>query len=84
MTEALLYQSILQKLGQLPVNGLPQVDAFLAFLVSQEPKKLGKESPKKSIDHLFGAWKTWDENEFQDFLAHTAEVRNNLFSTRDI
>jgi hypothetical protein len=84
MTEALLYQSILQKLGQLPLKGLPQVDAFLAFLVSQEPKKAADAPPKKTIGHLFGAWKTWDEQEFQDFLAHTAEVRGNLFSTRDI
>ena len=82
MTEAVLYQSILQKLGQLSPKGLPEVDAFLTFLVSQQGK--GKKKSSKSIAHLFGAWKDWNEQEFQDFLEHTTEARNDLFATREL
>jgi hypothetical protein len=88
MTEALLYQSILQKLGQVSPNGLPEVEAFLTLLVSRQTKSTGssntKKTGKQSIAHLFGAWEDWDEHEFQAFLAHIQEVRANLFSSREI
>jgi hypothetical protein len=40
MTEVIIYQSVIQKLGQLNPNDLSQLDAFLTALISQSaPKK---------------------------------------------
>ena len=37
MTDTLLYQSVLQKLGQLNPNSLAQLDAFLSVLIGRAP-----------------------------------------------
>jgi hypothetical protein len=39
MAEAVLYQSVIQKLGQLNPNDLSQLDAFLTALIKATPKK---------------------------------------------
>ena len=54
MSEAVLYQSILQKLGQINPNQLSQIDVYLSMLVKQtKPNKKKKESePLSAIDYL--------------------------------
>lgn len=84
MSEIVLYQSILQKLGQLSPKDLAELDAFLAFLVQRETKSRQAQNPNQALNELFGAWKDWDEEEFQSFLEHTNEIRTDLFSTREI
>lgn len=49
MTETVLYQSVLQKLGQLNPNNLSQLDAFLSVLIGQNvPSKIDKTEPSES------------------------------------
>ena len=56
MTDTILYQSVLQKLGQLNPNNLSQLDAFLTVLIGHNtPSKTEKGSPlegKSAIDWL--------------------------------
>jgi hypothetical protein len=56
MTDTILYQSVLQKLGQLNPNNLSQLDAFLSVLIGNNtPSKTGKATliaPKSAIDWL--------------------------------
>lgn len=75
MSEIVLYQSILQKLGQLSPKDLAELDAFLAILVQRETKSRQAQNPNQALNELFGAWKDWEEEEFQAFLDHTKEVR---------
>ena len=49
MTETVLYQSVLQKLGQLNPNNLSQLDAFLSVLIGQNaPSKIDKTTQSES------------------------------------
>ena len=54
MSEAVLYQSILQKLGQINPDQLSQIDVYLSMLVKQtKPDKKKKENePLSAIDYL--------------------------------
>ncbi len=82
MSEAVLYQSVLQKLGQLSPQKLVELDAFLAVLVKKQTK--GVESVangKNPVDQYFGAWKDWDDEEFQSFLgmANVQDIKKPKF-----
>ncbi len=87
MSEVILYQSVLQKLGQLSPKELFVLDNFLSKLLPQSAEnsqpRHGKRK-KKPVASLFGAWADWDEKEFQEFLNYNAAVRNDIFSTRDL
>lgn len=56
MTDTLLYQSVLQKLGQLNPNNLSQVDAFLSVLIghntASQTEKMPTIDSKSPIDWL--------------------------------
>ena len=56
MTDTILYQSVLQKLGQLNPNSLSQLDAFLSVLIgtNSTPKaeKMPNSDAKSAIDWL--------------------------------
>jgi hypothetical protein len=85
MSEAVLYQSVLQKLGQLSPQKLVELDVFLAFLVQKQNKGIGSiANGTAPLDQYFGAWEDWDDDEFQSFLKHTTEVRNDLFFMREV
>ena len=75
-----LYQSVLQKLGKISPEKLAVLDNFLTQLVNAEPKN--KNFTKKVVLNLAGAWKDWDEKEFDQFLNQTKEARESLFSDR--
>ena len=46
MSEAVLYQSVLQKLGQLSPQNLVELDAFLAVLVKKQEGAEANKKPK--------------------------------------
>jgi hypothetical protein len=48
MTDTILYQSVLQKLGQLNPNSLSQLDAFLSVLIGHN--SVPKSEKKPTID----------------------------------
>jgi hypothetical protein len=54
MKDTILYQSILQKLGQLNPNSLAQLDAFLSVLIGHNSPSKTTKTPsidsKSSID----------------------------------
>ncbi len=56
MSDTILYQSVLQKLGQLNPNNLSQLDAFLSVLIghnkSQITEKTTSLQGKSAIDWL--------------------------------
>jgi hypothetical protein len=56
MTDTILYQSVLQKLGQLNPNSLSQLDAFLSVLIGNnsvpKAKKTLNSNAKSAIDWL--------------------------------
>ena len=85
MSEGLVYQSVLQKLGQLSPQHLVELDTYLAFLVQKQTKGNAPSMDGiSSLDQYFGAWKDWKEEEFQSFLNHTQEIRKDLFVTREL
>jgi hypothetical protein len=48
MTDIVLYQSVLQKLGQLNPNDLSQLDAFLSVLINGSAPKKSKPIEEQS------------------------------------
>jgi hypothetical protein len=72
-----LYQSILLKLGHLPINHLQQVDHYLDALIL--PISPQQES-KSKILALFGSWSDMEEADYQDFLKEAKSVGTELFS----
>ena len=50
MTDTILYQSVLQKLGQLNPNNLSQLDAFLSVLIGNNPTAK-TDKAESSIDN---------------------------------
>lgn len=78
MSQIELYQSVLLKLGQLPAKELAALDAYLSVLAT--PKEAYKKT--KGIAHLAGAWKNWDDQDFEDFLQITRQIRQDMFMAR--
>jgi hypothetical protein len=78
MSQVELYQSVLQKLGQLPGKDLADLDAYLSLLAGRN-RRSGKNN---GIAHLAGAWQNWDDHDFEDFLQMTRQIRNELFVPR--
>ena len=76
MSQVELFQSVLQKLGQLPVHELADLDGYLSVLVKRSAPK------RKGIAHLAGAWSDWNEQEFKDFLQMTRTTRQDMISLR--
>jgi hypothetical protein len=60
MTEAVLYQSVLQKLGQLSPQNLAELDAFWAFLVEKQERPIANKKPKFG----FGKYKVEISDDF--------------------
>ena len=54
MSEAILYQSILQKLGQVSPNHLSQIDTYLSILMGQSKPQKRKKATKNvsAVDFL--------------------------------
>ncbi len=83
MSKVELYQSVLSKLGRLAAKEMADVDAFLTELLKREPQNKNKKGENKNAK-LAGAWRDWDEEEFQSFLAHTKQIREEMFSDRKV
>ena len=72
MSQIELYQSVLSNLGRLPAQELATLDAYLTRLV----KRASPRKNTKGIAHLAGAWKDWNDADFEDFLKTTHETRH--------
>jgi hypothetical protein len=78
MSQVELYQSVLMKLGQLPASELVKLNNYLALLTSKHKTT----SETISIAHLSGAWKAWDDRDFEEFLQIVGQIRHDLFVPR--
>ena len=80
MTGIELYQSVLKKLGNVPQRYLIDIDKYLTGLL----KKI--EQPKLEnttvIMSFAGSWSDMAEDDFEDFLTETKNIRNNLFDRK--
>jgi putative N-acetylmannosamine-6-phosphate epimerase len=72
-----IYQSILSQLGHLPTDYLQQIDLYLQNLMKEIQEK---EERKAKILALAGAWKDMPEKDFNDFLEHNKQLKNNIFN----
>ncbi|MBK7936102.1 MAG: hypothetical protein IPJ82_03090 [Lewinellaceae bacterium] len=81
MSEIELYQSVLLKLGQLPSENLAEVDAFLSGLAKKRTR-IKTARYKTRLAKIAGAWKDWDDREFNAFLETTRQTRQEMFADR--
>ena len=70
------YQSILLKLGVMPVDYLPQIDDYLLALCKDKGLK---SKNREEILALAGIWNDLSEQDFQDFRKEAKNVGNELF-----
>ncbi len=82
MSQIELYQSILLKLGQLPTASLAEVDAFLSEIAKKKTHHK-KSRYKTHLAQIAGAWKDWDDKEFDAFLDTTRQIRQEMFAGRE-
>jgi hypothetical protein len=80
MSQIELYQSVLLKLGQLQIQDLAALNDYLATLTKKQKTRIQQEG----IAHLAGAWKQWDDIEFEGFLSATQHIRKDMFIPRQI
>ncbi len=78
MSQVELYQSVLLKLDQLTAKELAALDAYLSVMV----KGSKAQAKPKGIAHLAGAWKNWDDADFEEFLQITRQIRQDMFAPR--
>ncbi len=76
MKTEVIYQSILQKLGTLPVDYLQQVEAFLSQLGEEVQSK--EENRQKSMSFA-GAWQDMPQEAFDDYLKDAMRAGNEAF-----
>lgn len=83
MSQFELYQSILLKLGQLPSANLADVDAFLSEITKKKKRRPKVKYHKTNLSEIAGAWRDWDETEFNSFLDSILQIRSEMFLDRD-
>ena len=79
MTQTALYQSVLRKLGNTPVEFLPEIDRFLSQI---NRTNLGREKTenRKKILALAGSWSDMSDEDFQDYLQQAKQTGSELFN----
>jgi hypothetical protein len=83
MSDIELYQSVLLKLGQLPAKELADLDAYLSQRIRQRRVRHKPKNGSSNVSKSAGAWKDWDDKEFEDFLRITREAREEMFADRE-
>lgn len=73
-----IYQSILHKLSEIPVDYLNEIDSYLEAFTQKT--KLRPNNRTQILD-LVGSWNDMDEDTFQDFLL--SAKKTEIFS-RDV
>ncbi|MFN0035871.1 MAG: hypothetical protein ACKVUS_12470 [Saprospiraceae bacterium] len=84
MSQVELYQSVLSKLGQLPAQELAALDAYLSSLIRVKPAARKSKIGNSNVSKVAGAWKDWDNQEFEDFLQLLKNSREEMFSDRSL
>ncbi len=82
MSHAELYQSVLLKLGLLPAKELADLDAYLSQRVKKRQPELKPKNGQSKVLKSAGAWKDWDDKDFEDFLRLARQSREEMFNDR--
>ena len=82
MSQIELYQSVLSKLGQLPVQELVELDAYLSLRLRRKPLKESTKTTQSNVSKVAGAWKDWNNADFEDFLGVLRQSREEMFADR--
>ena len=74
------YQSILFKLSRVPVESLPQIDAYLENFMSENG---AKRHNREAILSLAGSWNEMSESDFEEYLSEAKRSGGEMFD-RDV
>ena len=77
-----IYQSILLKIGSIPLEYLQQVDDYLKTLDSKITSE--KTRNRNEILSLAGGWSDLNDSDFDDVIKKAKETGNDMFKNRDI
>ena len=80
MTQTALYQSVLKKLGNTPVEFLPKIDRFLSQINRTANLEQEKTENRKKILALAGSWSDMSDEDFQDYLRQAKQTGSELFN----
>ena len=80
MTQTALYQSVLKKLGNTPVEFLPKIDRFLSQINRTANLEREKTENRKKILALAGSWSDMSDEDFQDYLRQAKQTGSELFN----
>ena len=80
MTNQNTYQSVLLRLSRIPVESLPQIDAYLENFV---PENGAKPRNREAILSLAGSWSEMSESDFQEYLSEAKRSGGEMFD-RDV
>lgn len=80
MTQTALYQSVLRKLGNTPVEFLPEIDRFLSQINRAADLEREKTENRKKILALAGSWSDMSDEDFQDYLRQAKQTGSELFN----
>ncbi len=83
MSQIELYQSVLSKLGQLPFQELAELDTYLSVRLRRKPTQSQRaKTAQSNVSKVAGAWKDWDNADFEDFLRVLRQTREEMFADR--
>lgn len=71
-----IYKSILNQLSLIPTDYLQEIDNYLRQLTQSIAQK---EQRRLAILQFAGAWSDMEEEEFEDFLNTTRNIRQEMF-----
>ena len=74
------YQSVLFKLSRVPVESLPQIDAYLENFT---PETQAKRQNREAILSLAGSWNEMSESDFEEYLSEARRSGGEMFD-RDV
>lgn len=78
MTSVDLYQSVLRKLANLPQVYLWDIDRYLSKVILE--RKPNKQSDVVQVMSYAGSWEDMPQEDFEDFLVETQNMRDHLFN----
>jgi hypothetical protein len=77
--DMLTINTILKEIKDVPVERLDEVYEFVHSLTVKKEKA---QKRSNALDALAGCMSDMSEQDYQDFVSHTQEVRNELFTRK--
>jgi len=77
MVQLDIYQSVLRKLSNIPIEYLTEVDVFLTILNKEIDTKAKN---KENILALAGSWNDMSDEDFEDYMKNVKQVKKEMFN----